>query len=579
MPIESCRWTGAELRLAKLAVALGGLETTGPLSSAEEHLVAAAAARPAPPPREVQQAADEILAGGDPLGDRLVSVRPQSQRRILGQVLTPDSISGPMVEWALDRGATRFIDAGCGSGRFTLEIAARSDAQVVSVDTDPLATLLTRAGIAALGSTLRATVLNADFLQMAVPHFDGVTAFIGNPPYVRHHDLPAEVKAWGQSAAEGIGIPLSGLAGLHTYFFLATAIHGRPGDVGSFVTSAEWLDVNYGAVVRRLLLDGLGGHSVQVVDPTALPFAAAATTAAVTCFEVGSRPRSLPMRMVDSAASLLPLGGGRPVPSHQLERAERWGPFVRAATAMPEGHVELGEICRVHRGQVTGSNATWVVPIDGGVPVPERYLLPSVTRARELIDAGERIESTATLRRVIDLPVDLDELDPEERRGVEAFLRSARAAGVADGYIARNRRAWWSVGLREPAPLLATYMARRPPAFVRNTAGVRHINIAHGIYPREPLPDHVLDRLAEAAARNGVALRVGVGTRTAAGRRGTLGRRHGGGHRIQVSSPARHIYVAFLRFRQDGSRAAMRGPCVRGFFVATRLRERVERYI
>ncbi|MCY3730665.1 MAG: hypothetical protein OXF98_04925, partial [Rhodospirillaceae bacterium] len=137
-------------------------------------------------------------------------------------------------------------------------------------------------------------------------------------------------------------------------------------------------------------------------------------------------------------------------------------------------------------------------PADADTPVPERYLLPSVTRARELIDADNRLESTAELRRVIDLPADLDELDAEERPGVEAFLDSARAAGVPDGYVARNRRAWWSVGLREPAPLLATYMARRPPAFVRNVAGARHINIAHGIYPREPLQGRALDRLAEA---------------------------------------------------------------------------------
>lgn len=176
--------------------------------------------------------------------------------------------------------------------------------------------------------------------------------------------------------------------------------------------------------------------------------------------------------------------------------------------AAPEGYVELGEICRVNSGQVTGSNATWVVSAENGAPVPERYLLPSVTWARELIDAGERIESTAALRRVIDLPTDLDELDAEERDGVEAFLQSARTAGVADGYVARNRRAWWSVGLREPAPLLATYMARRPPAFVRNTAGARHINIAHGIYPREPLPDHALDRLA-AALRSEARLELG----------------------------------------------------------------------
>jgi hypothetical protein len=38
-------------------------------------------------------------------------------------------------------------------------------------------------------------------------------------------------------------------------------------------------------------------------------------------------------------------------------------------------------------------------------------------------------------------------------------------------------------------------MARRPPAFVRNLCGARHINIAHGLYPREPLSDAALAAL------------------------------------------------------------------------------------
>ena len=406
-----------------------------------------------------------------------------------------------MVDWVLDRSATRVVDAGCGSGRFALEIARRCDTvQVIAVDNDPLATLLMRAGIAVLGAQ-RVTVLNADFLQLELPDHEGLTAFVGNPPYVRHHELPAAVKAWGQEAARRIGVPFSGLAGLHAYFFLATALHAQPGDVGCFVTSSEWLDVNYGGAIRQLLLDGLGGDSIHVLDPSALPFENTATTAAVTCFAIGARPTSMRMRVVSDAASLPPLKLGQRITRNQLERAERWSPLVRAVPAMPEGCVELGEICRVHRGQVTGSNATWVVAADSATPVPDRYLLPSVTRARDLIDAGDRLESSVTLRRVIDLPSDLDELEPEERRDIETFLRSARAAGVPDGYVARNRRAWWSVGLREPAPLLATYMARRAPAFVRNAAGARHINIAHGIYPREPLPDDALDRLAEALRR------------------------------------------------------------------------------
>ena len=508
MPEQTCEWTGVELALARLAIALGAIEYGGPLSSDEGRLARDAAAWPAPPECDVRDVAEAIRSGGDPLGERLIAGRPQTQRRLLGQVFTPDAISRPMLDWTLGQSPTRVVDAGCGSGRFALEIARRSDVEIVAIDTDPLATLLTRGGLAALGREAGAMVLNADYTQAPIPHHDGNTAFIGNPPYVRHHDLSADAKAWGRLAAGRFGIRLSGLAGLHTYFFLATGLHGRPGDIGCFVTSSEWLDVNYGDAIRQLLLNGLGGRSIHVIEPSALPFGETATTASVTCFEIGSQPSSLRMRMIDDVASLPPLTAGEPVSRTQLERAPRWTPLVRPAPVIPDGYVELGEICRVHRGQVTGANGTWVVPSGDYSPVPERYLLPSVTRARELLDAGNRLESTNALRRVIDLPTDLDELDDTERREVEAFLKSVEAAGVADGYVARNRRAWWSVGLREPAPLLATYMARRPPAFVRNVAGARHINIAHGIYPREPLPDRALDRLAE-ALRSTVTLELG----------------------------------------------------------------------
>jgi hypothetical protein len=44
-------------------------------------------------------------------------------------------------------------------------------------------------------------------------------------------------------------------------------------------------------------------------------------------------------------------------------------------------------------------------------------------------------------------------------------------------------------------------MARRPPAFVRNMTDARHINIAHGIYPRDPMSDATLDALAAFLSR------------------------------------------------------------------------------
>ncbi len=101
----------------------------------------------------------------------------------------------------------------------------------------------------------------------------------------------------------------------------------------------------------------------------------------------------------------------------------------------------------------------------------------------------------------------LERLSWGERKQVNKFLRSARQKKVHEGYVASNRKAWWSVGLREPAPVLATYMARRPPAFVATTP-MRGINIAHGLYPRQPIEARVLDNLA-AHLRTAVTLAQG----------------------------------------------------------------------
>ena len=76
---------------------------------------------------------------------------------------------------------------------------------------------------------------------------------------------------------------------------------------------------------------------------------------------------------------------------------------------------------------------------------------------------------------------------PGNNIAIDSFLSWAQTQRADQGYIARRRKAWWSVGLKDPAPILCTYMARRPPQFTLNICNARHINIAHGLYPREDL--------------------------------------------------------------------------------------------
>ena len=134
--------------------------------------------------------------------------------------------------------------------------------------------------------------------------------------------------------------------------------------------------------------------------------------------------------------------------------------------------------------------------------LPTSVLWPTVTKGRELLSAGDALSDAGRLRRVLNLPVNLDELHPQFREVAERFIRWAKKHGAADGYIAQHRRAWWSVPLYDPAPIICTYMARRPPAFVRNLCQARLLNIAHGLYPRCPLDAETISGLLYHLRRN-----------------------------------------------------------------------------
>lgn len=482
-----------EQELAGFALALLGRDRVH--LSAPEAKVARAAVRPFHR-HEIARTRQEITRGADPLGEAFSRIRSPVVRRADGATYTPAPIVRAMVRWAatVDH-PSRIVDAGAGSGRFLLAAAqVFRAANLVAIERDPLAALILRANLAVRNLLHRTQVLVGDYRGCRLMPIAGRTLFIGNPPYVRHHAIANRWKQWLRRSASALGIDTSALAGLHVHFLVRTMQVAREGDFGVFVTSAEWLDVNYGVTVRRLLADGMGGVSLHLLDAKSMPFDAM-TTAAIVCFHIGHRAESMLVRHVAKLSNLGSLERGRSVPWDVLEQSSKWSTIVRRSPRPSSDHVELGEVCRVHRGQVTGNNAVWIANANAAL-LPGSVLVPTVTRARELIAAQGALKDAAPLRRVVNLPADLDMLSAEEREAVQRFLRWARGKGADRSYIAQHRQPWWAVNLRPAAPIICTYMARRPPAFVRNLCDARHINIAHGLYPREPMRPHVLDALA-----------------------------------------------------------------------------------
>jgi hypothetical protein len=103
----------------------------------------------------------------------------------------------------------------------------------------------------------------------------------------------------------------------------------------------------------------------------------------------------------------------------------------------------------------------------------------------------------AQLKRVVDLPADLDNLPEPQRDAVLRFLKRARDMGADQTYIARHRKPWYAVAMRAPPAAFVSYMGRRPPVFRANPWRASFINIAHGLYPRQTMAGDTLDRVLQ----------------------------------------------------------------------------------
>ncbi len=437
----------------------------------------------------------QIKQGEDPLGEAYARIFSPEKRRSTGTTFTPARIINQMFDLAarLVQDPGLIVDCGAGSGRFTIAALRQyRKARVLACEINPLLALITRANARVVGLDSRLEVVLGDFRELKLPRRATPTLFIGNPPYVRHHDIEPHWKEWYQEELARHHITGSQLAGLHLHFFLKARQLGQPGDAGCFITSAEWLDVNYGKDLRKLLLNGLGGHTVHLFPAAQQLFADALTTSAITTFQVGQTHHGMGFTEANDQPRRLTHW----VPTQELQQARAWSSFARPLRqTAPEATATLGDYFLIHRGQVTGANHLWIAN-KTTPPLPASCLFPAITHAKEIIRlGGGPLRDSSQLQRVIDLPADLAVLPARDRRMVEAFVIWAKAQGGTDSYIAQHRKPWWRVKLKAPPSIIMTYMGRRPPVFARNLANARLLNIAHGLYPKRPIDDSTLDAL------------------------------------------------------------------------------------
>ena len=284
----------------------------------------------------------------------------------------------------------------------------------------------------------------------------GFDIVIGNPPYVKHQDIPykADIQLPRHAGMDlPAGFRIDGTTDLSGYFFYHAFRYLREGGMLGYISSETWLNSKYGKPLQRALLDNA---SIREITRASFNFFDDADARAAIVVLSRGRDRA---------------GGGGFATSMRVRQdslepgnwAARFKPALPRVRALTR---TLGEAGRITYGKITGSRRFFVLTRKDveEYGIGAEYLRPTVSkntpagrldarRADEwLLDVNEPkrgLRGSAGGRAV------LRYISDGERETLAPARGGSRAERpLPEGTAMRGRKFWYSLGLSGPPPII-----------------------------------------------------------------------------------------------------------------------------
>jgi len=470
-----------------------------------------------------------------------------SAQRKAGIVYTPAIVATAITQWAIRAPTDVILDPSAGRGIFLDEarerlraLGARSTKpQLIGVEKDAS---VARDLSMTLGND--AAIITRDFMSIRRDDLvRDINVVLGNPPYVRHHNLSARSVERAARAVEGHGLSRTG--NYWAYFVLHSIQLLAPGGRLALVLPGSVVHGGYSGTVRKALQRWFCRITAVFINECVFPGVEEETIIVLAETKRFVAASECDVRIGTQSITSLSLSETALCSrTRALRSGESW---VRGILTDDENDVfsryaatyeRLERFATIRIGTVTGANRFFIRTVD------DLEMLP--------LDCWRMlISKTSHLRGARLRDADVTELSLEGARVYAATLancslRSARVRDfVADGIaLGIHRRAkccvrqpWYAIQFNAAPHAFLTYMNGRSPAIVVNDTALSCTNTLHALYMKK---------------RHSVrALAVGFLTTLAQLAAEIEGRSYGGGVLKLEPSEASRIPVPMVRLRND----------------------------